>query len=471
MVTLRADLCVVGGGPAAQALAAGAVRMGARAVVLAGEGGARQDHDGPLLAALVAAGKAVQARRRPCFGLQAQDQAADHAGIVDCLRAAIDRAERCESLEDLGVRVIPARGRFTGLAEMQAGDHLIRARRFVIATDTGLALPSLPGLEAVPFLTSATLPALCKRPGHLLILGAGRSGVAIAQACRRLGSRVTLIDSGQALNGEDPQAVALVTRALRNDGVEVIERARPEQVGGRPGAIELRVAGGTVFIGTHLLLATGRRPDLTGLGLDAAGIKHGPDGIETDARLRSTNRRVFAIDAATIRQRGFPLDHQVQVVLRAALLGLPVWLRDHRITRVIHADPALAQAGLAEAKARARHGAALRVITLPLGGNDANRASAGDEPASGFIKLIAHRDRLVGVTIAAPDAERMIDLWVLILAQGTRLSALLAPTGKVLPNLPGATLIKRALDPYFSPAVFDNTLVKRVIGLVQRVLP
>lgn len=471
MEQIKTDICVIGAGSGGLSVAAAAVQMGARVVMLEGHktGGDCLNYGCVPSKALLAAGKAVQARRRDSFGLPALKPAPDYAAAmthVQATIAAIAPHDSVERFEGLGVRVIKAYGRFVSADTVEAGAHRIRARRFVIATGSAPAVPPVPGLADVPYLTNETIFDLPEAPGHLLILGGGPIGMEMAQAHCRLGSRVTVIEAGHALGREDPEAAALALKALRGEGVEVIEEAAVERVSGRAGAIELQVAGGTVFLGTHLLVAAGRKPALERLNLDAAGIAHGPAGVKVDARLRSSNRRVLAIgDAAGQGQFTHLAGYHAGVVIRSMLFGLPAGARHDHIPRVTYTEPEIAQVGLTEAEARKRYGAPLEVIRL---GFDASDRALAEGRTDGLIKLMAHKGRPVGVTIAGPGAGEMIALWSMMLANRMKLSAL---AGTVLPYPTQAELSKRAAGAYFSPRLFGNAWVKRAVGLVQRVLP
>jgi pyruvate/2-oxoglutarate dehydrogenase complex dihydrolipoamide dehydrogenase (E3) component len=380
--------------------------------------------------------------------------------------AAIEPHDSQARFEGLGVRVIRAWGRFTGPAEVAAGGYRIRARRFVIATGSRPAIPPIPGIGQVPVLTNETVFDQPEAPGHLLILGAGPIGMEMAQAHRRLGCRVTVLEAARALGRDDPEAAALVAAALRAEGIEIVEGARIERIGGRPGAIEVEVAGGTLFVGTHLLVAAGRRPALDRLDLPAAGIDATAAGVIVDSGLRTSNRRVFAIgDAAGRGQFTHLAGYHAGLVVRSALLGLPVRLRDDHIPRVTYTDPELAQVGLTEAEARARHGAALAVIRLGWAANDRAQAEGRTD---GFLKVMVHRGRPVGATLVGPGAGEQIAPWALLLANRLKLSAL---ANTVLPYPTRAELSKRAASAYFAPKLFDNGLVKRVVRAVQALLP
>ena len=471
MEEIRTDICVIGAGSGGLSVAAGAVQMGARVVLLEGHrmGGDCLNYGCVPSKALLAAGKAVQARRHAAFGLPALEPAPDHAAALAHVRATIAAIEPHDSVErfqGLGVRVIQDYGRFTGPETVEAGAHRIRARRFVIATGSVPALPPVPGLTDVPYLTNETIFDVPKLPGHLLILGGGPIGMEMAQAHRRLGARVTVLEGARALGREDPEAAALLLEKLRAEGVEVIEGAMVEQVGGRAGAIEVRVTGGTVFLGTHLLVATGRKPALERLNLDAAGVRHGPAGVTVDDRLRTSNRRVLAIgDAAGQGQFTHLAGYHAGVIIRSMLFGLPARARADHIPRVTYTEPELAQIGLTEAEARRKHGKAAEVIRL---GFDANDRALAEARTEGFIKLMACKGRAVGVTIAGPGAGEMVAPWALMIANRQKLSAL---AGTVLPYPTQAELSKRAAGAYFSPRLFGNAWVKRIVRAVQRFLP
>jgi pyruvate/2-oxoglutarate dehydrogenase complex dihydrolipoamide dehydrogenase (E3) component len=449
------DLCILGAGSGGLSVAAGAAQMGARVVLIEGHrmgGDCLNFGCVPSKALLAAAARGAT---------WAEAQASVRRAI-----AAIEPHDSQARFEGLGVRVIRAWGRFTGPAEVAAGGYRIRARRFVIATGSRPAIPPIPGIGQVPVLTNETVFDQPEAPGHLLILGAGPIGMEMAQAHRRLGCRVTVLEAARALGRDDPEAAALVAAALRAEGIEIVEGARIERIGGRPGAIEVEVAGGTLFVGTHLLVAAGRRPALDRLDLPAAGIAATAAGVIVDSGLRTSNRRVFAIgDAAGRGQFTHLAGYHAGLVVRSALLGLPVRLRDDHIPRVTYTDPELAQVGLTEAEARARHGAALAVIRLGWAANDRAQVEGRTD---GFLKVMVHRGRPVGATLVGPGAGEQIAPWALLLANRLKLSAL---ANTVLPYPTRAELSKRAASAYFAPKLFDNGLVKRVVRAVQALLP
>lgn len=455
METIKTDLCVIGAGAGGLSVAAGAVQMGARVVLI--EAGAM---GGDCLNHGCVPSKAL---------LHAAAQGMGWAAAHDHIRrsiAAIAPHDSAERFEGLGVRVIRAKAAFRSPREVVAGDTVIRARRFVIATGSLPALPKIPGLESIPFLTNETLFGLSEQPGHLLILGGGPIGMEMAQAHRRLGCEVTVIEADRALGREDPEQAALVVENLRREGVRIEEGTSLTGLRGGPGVVEAETADGRSFRATHLLVATGRRANVARLALETAGIETTPTGIKVDVGLRTTNRRIYAIgDAAGGAQFTHLAGYHAGVVVRSALFALPARARAAHIPRVTYTEPELAQIGMTEAEARKAHGGKLEVLRLPFAANDRATITGRGE---GVIKLMVRRGRPVGVSIAGPGAGELVNLWALVMANRLPLKSVAA---MVSPYPTMGEINKRVAGAYFSPRLFDNQGVKRLVGLVQNLLP
>jgi pyruvate/2-oxoglutarate dehydrogenase complex dihydrolipoamide dehydrogenase (E3) component len=203
------------------------------------------------------------------------------------------------------------------------GAQRIRARRFVVATGSGPAVPALDGLGQVPFLTNENIFDLTELPRHLIVLGGGPIGIEMAQAFRRLGARVTVLVRSRILPKDEPEAVAVLRAALLADGVELREHTDAAAVAPDEAGVRVLLDGaGDALVGSHLLVAIGRRPSLDGLGLAEAGVVATPQGIAVDAGLRSSNRRVFAIgDVAGGPQFTHIAGYHAGIVLRRARPG------------------------------------------------------------------------------------------------------------------------------------------------------
>ena len=377
--------------------------------------------------------------------------------------AQISPLDSQERFEGLGVRVIRAWAQFLSPTEVQAGDDVITARRFVIATGSHPVVPDLPGLSGVPFLTNETIFALRDRPRHLIILGGGPIGMEMAQAHRRLGAEVTVIARSHVLDRDDREAAAVVLARLRAEGVTVLESASVSHVSD---AVQATLTDGRVISGSHLLLALGRQPAVSRLNLTAAGVAVNARGVVVDGRLRSTNRRIYAIgDVGGGRQFTHVAGYQAGIVLRQVVLGLPARERTDHIPWVTYTDPELAQIGPNETEARKQHGTALTVVRAAYHHND--RAITEDWQ-TGFLKVMVVKGRPVGVTIVGHGAGELVGLWALAISARLKMSAV---ASMVAPYPTLGELSKRAAGAYFSPKLFDNPVIKRWVHVVQAWLP
>lgn len=470
MARIKTDLCIIGAGSGGLSLAAGAVQMGARVVLVEGHkmGGDCLNYGCVPSKALLAAGRQAQRMRMGGCGIPGLDPEIDYGAVMDHVRQAIATIEPHDSqerFEGLGVQVIRAWGRFLNERELEAGDDVIRARRFVIATGSRPFVPPIPGLGAVPYLTNETLFDLRARPDHLLIVGGGPIGMEMAQAHVRLGSRVTVIEGDRALNRDDPELAATVLDRLRDEGVQIFEGAQAQRISGADGAITVETGNGS-FTGSHLLVAVGRKPGLERLNLEAAGVETTRAGVKVGDDLRSTNRRIYAIgDAAGGLQFTHVAGYHAGVVIRPILLGLPAKARSAHIPRVTYTDPELTQIGATEAEARELHGDKLTVARFEFAAND--RAIATGQTV-GAIKVMVVKGRPVGVSIAGPEAGDLIGPWALAIANGLKMTAL---ANTVLPYPTLGEVNKRAAGAYFSPKLFENPWVKRGVWAIQRLLP
>jgi pyruvate/2-oxoglutarate dehydrogenase complex dihydrolipoamide dehydrogenase (E3) component len=471
MARIDTDICVIGAGSGGLSVAAGAVQMGARVVLIeAGEMGGDCLNAGCVPSkALIAAAKAAEAQRHGFRGVAGVTPEVDFGAVKDHVAAVIAQiapVDSQERFEGLGCTVIRAFARFTSPREVQAGDTTVRARRFVIATGSRPFVPQVQGVDTVPYLTNETIFALRDRPDHLLVIGGGPIGIEMAQAHRRLGCEVTVIEAAKILGREDPELAQVVLSALEAEGIRFAEGTPVVRLAGQAGAVEVTLADGTQIKGSHLLMAVGRKVALEGLNLDAAGVAHTPRGVTVDARLRSTNRRIYAVgDAAGGLQFTHVAGWHAGIVIRQAVLGLPAKADPRAIPRVTFTDPELAQVGLTEAEARAAHGDALTVVRADLAHNDRAQAEA---KATGLIKVMVVKGRPVGASIVGPQAGELIGLWAL--AQSARLK-LSAVAGMVAPYPTLGEVSKRAAGAYFGPKLFESAALKRLVRLVQRWLP
>ena len=472
MERIKTDILVIGAGSGGLSVAAGASQMGAKVVLLEGHkmGGDCLNYGCVPSKALIASGKLAHAQGHSAvYGVADAAPQVDYGAAKDHVQdviAQIEPVDSQERFEGFGVHVIREFGHFISPTEVQAGDHVITARRVVIATGSGPLVPPIDGLEGVPYLTNETLWELRERPEHLLIIGGGPIGMEMAQAHRRLGSKVTVIEGAKALGKDDPEMAAVVLDTLREEGIDIVEDAPAERIEGGDGTVTVHTKDGASHTGSHLLVAVGRKSNHDRLNLDAAGIETTRSGVKVDASMRTTNRKVYAIgDAAGGLQFTHVAGYHAGVIIRSMLFGLPSKAKTSHIPWVTFTDPELAQVGLTEAQARETHGDKLEVVRFHYNHND--RAIA-ERKTRGLIKVMVVKGRPVGASIAGYQAGELINLWALVLANNLKMSKV---AGMVAPYPTIGEVNKRAAGAYFGPKLFESEMVKRVVGLVQRILP
>lgn len=431
--TLNPDICVIGGGPAGIAAALAAAGEGV-SVVLVEKGplGGSDLATGSIPAhALIAAAEISELLRRgPAIGVTGAPLQVNFAKLREHLAsvgAAISANYTAERLTAQGIRVVAAAARFTDRDTVEAGDVTIRAHRTILAVGAEPAPPEIPGIDGIDFMTTANAFDLNRKPTHLIVLGAGREGLELAQAFNRLGIDATVLDRGPALPEVDPELSAIVVDRLRAEGIRVRVGVDIVSVGRRRNGVRFTVSdpqGDAAAIdGSHLLVAAGRKPAADGLNLDIAGIRADANGIVVDRNLRTGNRRVYAIgDAVAGRTDAARGQAQAAQVVNAILFRLPLADRSDAAPFVAHTDPALATVGLSEAEARQRHGAGARVLRFPFAEND--RAQIERMPAGMIKVVVSPRGRVLGAAIVGHNAGEMIALWSLAVSRHLPISAL-----------------------------------------------
>jgi len=467
---LTPDLCVIGAGSGGLSVAAAAAAFGVQVVLVekAKMGGDCLNYGCvPSKALLAAAKHATAASHAAPFGLTAPRAEVDFAKVnahVHRVIAAIAPNDSTERFTGLGVQVIAGVARFIDARTVVVGETEIKARRVVIATGSSPAVPPIPGLSEVPHLTNESVFELKACPEHLIVIGAGPVGLELAQAHRRLGAKVTVLEAATALAKDDHECAAIVLESLRQDGVTIQEGVKVVRVAGAVGKVQVVVTAGKgeeAIEGSHLLIATGRKPNLDGLGLEAAGIQFEPRGIVVDKGMRTTNKKVYAIgDVAGGLQFTHVANYHAGIVIRNALFRLAAKANDDHIPRVTFTDPELAHVGLTEADARARH-KQIRVLRWPYHEND--RAQA-ERDTRGHIKVVtAKGGRILGATIVGAHAGEMISTWTLALTQNLNIRAV---TAVVFPYPTLSEIGKRAAISYFSSSLTSPKL-RRLIGFLR----
>ena len=468
MDELRPDLCVIGAGAGGLSVAAAAAAFGVPVVLIEkGRMGGDCLNYGcvPSKALLAAARRVADMRTASDLGVNAAAVRVDFPAVAQHVRdtiAALAPNDSAARFTGLGVRAVAGSAQFADRETVTVDDRFtITARRFVIATGSTPSVPRIPGIAQTPFFTNETIFDLALQPEHLLIVGGGPVGVELAQAFRRLGSTVTVIEAATPLGKDDPECAAVVLAALERDGVVFRSGVRLVKVAGAS-TIQVTLSGGEVIEGSHLLIAAGRTPTIEGLGLERAGVATTPHGITVDRHLRTTNKHIYAIgDVIGGLQFTHVANDHAGIVIRHALFRLPARIRYDAIPWVTYTDPELAQVGLTEDQAR-RAGHAVRILRWPYHENDRARI---ERASGGHIKVVTNRrGRILGATIVGRDAGELISTFTLAITQRLNIRAL---AGFIVPYPTLAEIGKRAAMSHFTPSL-TSPMVRRIIGWLRR---
>ncbi|MEQ1577957.1 MAG: FAD-dependent oxidoreductase [Hyphomicrobium sp.] len=468
---INADICVIGAGSGGLSVAAAAAAFGQKVVLIEKHkmGGDCLNYGCVPSKALIAAGKRAQAMRgADQFGIMGVEPAINHAAVHDHVHsviAAIAPNDSVERFTGLGVRVIQASGKFKDKRTVVAGENTINARRFVIATGSSPVVPPIPGLDSVAYFTNETIFNNGQKLDHLIVIGGGPIGLEMAQAHRRLGSRVTVLEGFSALGKDDPELSSIVLKHLRAEGIDIREGAMVERAAGGMGKISVTIktaAGSETVEGTHLLVAAGRKPNISDLNLEAARIKFDKRGISVDKGLRTSNSRVFAIgDVTGGLQFTHVANYHAGIVIRRALFRLPANTNNALVPWVTFTEPELAHVGLTEAQARE---AKLKINVLRWPYHENDRAQA-ERVIEGHVKVVtAKSGKILGATIAGEHAGELIQIWALAVSQGLKAKAM-AEWISPYPTL--GEINKRAATRFFATAP-SNPFVRRLIGFLAK---
>ena len=469
---ITADICVIGAGSGGLSVAATAAAFGQSVVLIEKHkmGGDCLNYGCVPSKALIAAGKRAHAMRTASkFGIADVNPEIDPAAVNDHVRSVIAAIEPNDSVErftGLGVRVILAAGRFVDKSTVVAGEYRIKARRFVVATGSSPFVPPIPGLNSVPYFTNETIFDNRDRLHHLIVIGGGPIGMEMSQAHRRLGSRVTVLEGSKALSRDDPELSKIVLEELTAEGIDLRQGSKVERVEGGLGRVLVHVASGDqkyVVEGTHLLVAVGRKVNVSELGLEAAGIRYDKRGIKVNKGLRTSNRRVYAIgDVVGQHQFTHVANYHAGIVIRRVLFRIPAKVNPNIIPWTTYTDPELANVGLSEEAARKATGGKINVLRWPYMEND--RAQAELETV-GHVKVITNKSgKILGATIVGAKAGELIQMWSLAISQKLKIKAM---TEWISPYPTLSEINKRAAYRYYATAPGSPAL-RKIIGFLAK---
>jgi pyruvate/2-oxoglutarate dehydrogenase complex dihydrolipoamide dehydrogenase (E3) component len=428
---MTVDVIIIGSGQAGVPLATRLAAAGRRVILVerAFLGGTCSNYGCTPTKTMVASARAAHvARTSARLGIQTGEVRVDLAAVV-ARKDSIVRQWRegvARRLAQAGerLRVLEGMARFVAEREIEVGSVRYRAETVIINTGARPAIPSIPGLDAVPWLDNHRIMELRELPRRLLILGGGYIGCEFAQMFRRFGAEVTIFDHHpHLLSREDPDVSETLESVLGGEGIEVRLGAEPRRIDRAGADIVLRLDGDQVK-GSHLLVAVGRRPNTDDLGCDAAGVWLDRKGsVIIDDHYRASAPGVYAVGDVT----GGPQfthsawdDHRL---LYDLLLGRGTRGRSDRIVPYsVFTDPQVARVGINETEARAR-GIEFEAATMPFG--QIARAIEIDETA-GIMKVLIDpaSERVLGATLVGADAGELIHIFVPLMRAGASARAI-----------------------------------------------
>jgi len=453
---INADLCIIGAGSGGLSVAAGAAQLGRKVVLIEmGEMGGDCLNTGcvPSKALLAAGARAQVMRSAEKFGIKNVEPEIDFPAVMDHVRSVIETIAPIDSqerFEKLGVTVLREHASFTGPRQVKAGATIVNAKHFIIATGSAPFVPPISGLSQTPYFTNETIFTNRERPEHLIIIGGGPIGVEMAQAHKRLGSRASIIEGQTILNKDDPELVAIIRDQLIAEGIDIYENAMVDAVLKNESGVSVAVDGKNIS-GTHIMIAVGRIPTLDGLNLEAAGVGYDKRGVKVDKRLRTSNKRIYAIgDVIGGRQFTHVAGYHASIIVRNILFKMPAANHDDQAPWVTYCDPELAHVGLTEEQARAQ-GHEIKILRAPFEDND--RALA-ERDTHGLVKVMTDKSgKILGVSILGRSAGDLIQIWAFAISNGEKIKAF---TNMISPYPTRGEAAKRAASAFFTPALFSK---------------
>ncbi len=463
---LKVDFCVIGAGSAGLSLAAGASQMGAKVVLIEkGKMGGDCLNSGcvPSKAILKAAKYYHEHEVAKKLGWQVADLKNDFkkamAHVKDTI-AEIAPVDSVERFEGLGVKVIQEEAQFVSETQVETASYKIAAKFFVVATGSKAGIPPIDGINTVKYLTNENIFDLTELPKSLAIIGAGPIGMELAQAFHRLGSKVTAFELGLALSKDEPHLTRQLVKHITDEGVELFEKVQIIKIeqSGADILIHIKTNEGVeqTITASHLLVAAGRSPTVNGLGLDQAKIKYSKRGIEVNAQLRTSNKRVYAMgDCIGQLQFTHVAGHHAGIVIRNTIFksrSTPSKV----VPWVTYTDPELAHVGATTAELKK---AGIKFENFSVEYSKIDRAIAELAPFGEINVKIGKGGKILGATILGYNAGELIFPWVLAMENELKIGAF---TKTIAPYPTMSDISKQVAGKYYSPKIFSKKFQKIV---------
>ncbi len=466
------DVAVVGGGPGGLVVASVAARTGLRVCLVEKEPQLGGDclHTGcvPSKALLHQAQVVHDTRQAVQDGLLDRMPELDFGQVIDRVQAVIATIQPVDDpdrFRGYGCEVRFGKAAFVDPHQLVVAGDPIRARRFVIATGSYPAIPPIAGLEEAGYLTNETVFLQRTRPRSLAVLGGGPVGVELAQAFARLGSRVSLVEAAaRILPGADPVAAAALATQLTAEGIAIRCGAGVQSVRRDGDSRQLQFADGSTLECERILVATGRRPAVNGLGLEQAGVTVNRSGIVVDRRMRTSQHHIYAVgDVCGPYAFTHMAEYQAGIALANLVFRFPKKADYRVVPRVVYTDPELASVGLTPAEADAA-GIRYAMAEFPVAGID---RAITDGKRSGLARILIHRGRIIGASLLAPHAGELIHE----LALAMRLQAKVKEISELVHAYPSyAQIHRRTINDHYAH-LLQSRRVRWLTWILHRLLP
>lgn len=468
----KQDLVVIGGGPGGLVVASVAAQSGLKVTLVEQSAQLGGDclHTGCIPSkTLVHAAHTVHAARSGYReGLLDSMPGIDFSAAVDQVNRAMETIQLHDDPERFrgyGCDVRFGKARFISPSAVAIDEAVVSARQFVIATGSWPAVPPLAGLDEAGYDTSDTIFGRRELPPQLVVIGGGPVGLELAQAFARFGSRVTVVETAERLlAGEDPDLSAELRTFLEEEGIRIITGAQITSIHREGESRQVALEGGDAVECDRLLIATGRRPAVQGLGLEAAGVKFGAGGIAVDRRLRTTQKHIYAVgDVCGPYRLTHMAEYQAGIALANIVFRLPRKADYRVVPRVVYTDPETAAVGLTQPEAD-KQGIKYDVARFSM--NAVDRAIT-DNATTGFVKILVSKGRVIGACLVGPHAGELIHE----LALAMRVNAKVKEISELVHAYPTFAQIHRRAIINRHAHLLQTRRVRLLVWLLQRLIP
>lgn len=478
MAKYEFDAVVIGGGSAGLTASGIAANFGAKTMMIEKDrlgGDCTWTGCVPSKALLKAGKVAQQIRKAGKYGLIDSEPEIDFKRVIEHVheirREIYEDADAPENFEAMGIEVVKGEARFTDPhtleIDLPGGEgSTVTSRYFFICTGASAFVPPVKGIESVDYLTNESFFEIEQLPEELVIVGAGPIGCEMAQAMKRLGSKVSVVDMAERIMAkDDPELAEMLLTRLKDEGIHFVLGASIQNVHSDSGLITLELeAGGAsrTLGGTDLLMATGRRANVEGLNPDAAGVSWSPKGIQVNAKCRTNVSHIYACgDVTGDYQLTHMSEHTAKVAVTNALLKYPMKTDAAHLPWCTYTDPELGHVGATEEQLK-ESGKSYEVYRFPYSKID--RAIAESE-GEGLIKIFAKKwsGKILGATAVGTNAGEIISEYALAMRNGISLRSM-ADTIHPYPTYGlGA---RRAADQWYirNQSEWQVRLIKKLFG-------